>query len=580
MTDFKIESEFLIDGQPTKILSGAVHYFRIAPSQWQYTLEKLIEAGLNTVETYVPWNIHEPIEGIFNFSGQADLAKFIRLAAKLGLYVIVRPSPYICAEWEFGGFPTWLLTYSDMVVRTNTPCFMEKVSNYYHRLFKELVPLQFTHGGPILMMQVENEYGSFGNDKNYLRRIKSMMIDNGVNVPLFTSDGSWQQALEAGSLIDDGVFVTANFGSHVKENLQVLQDFFEQHHQQWPLMCMEFWDGWFNRWGDKIIKRDELDFKISLEDLINSKASFNLYMFRGGTNFGYYNGCSSRNEIDLPQITSYDYDAILHEDGTENKKFYVLKRALASKKQVVPQLINQDLPIVERSDKVYVFGVLDDLASVIQSDLPQNMEQLGTGYGYVLYKTTIVGHNQPEKLTLFNARDRAEVYLNQKLITTQYQETLGDPITADLKLDNDVAILIENMGRVNYGTRLLSTTQKKGLGGLIVDRHFHYQWQQWALDFNHLDQVDWSNHSSSYGPTLNRFKFDISKPVNTYLDCHEFGKGIVVVNGHHIGKYWSVGPSNQLYIPADFLQKGVNEIIVMETTSCEIKQLKLMSNGD
>ncbi|WP_125605327.1 glycoside hydrolase family 35 protein [Lapidilactobacillus bayanensis] len=582
MIDFKIGSEFLIDGQPIKLLSGAVHYFRIAPSQWRYTLEKMIEAGLNTVETYIPWNVHEPVEGKFNFSGQADLVKFIELAADLGLYVIVRPSPYICAEWEFGGFPAWLLRYPDMIVRTNTPRFIEKVAHYYQRLFKELVPLQFTHGGPILMMQVENEYGSFGNDKNYLRKIKSLMEENGVDVPLFTADGGWQQALQAGSLIEDDVLATANFGSHVAQNLQVLQSFFDQHHQKWPLMCMEFWDGWFNRWGDDVIKRDETDFEISLKELIDHQASFNLYMFRGGTNFAYYNGCSSRHEIDLPQITSYDYDAILHEDGTENDKFKVLQTALAANSQPrLPQLINQDLPTVQRTDQVRVFDVLAELTQPVVSDLPQSMENLGSGYGYVLYQTMLTGYDAEETLQLVDARDRVDVYLNQHLIATQYQATLGETITVELQTTNHVDLLIENMGRVNYGARLLSPIQRKGLGtGLIVDRHFHYQWRQWALDFCHLEKIDWTKHVCSYGPTLNRFKFELGELANTYLDCQDFGKGIVLVNGQNIGKYWSVGPKKRLYIPADFLKKGDNEIVVMETTACDVTTLNFMSNGD
>lgn len=574
MTDFKIGSEFLIDGQPTKLYSGAVHYFRIAPSQWRYTLEKMVEAGLNTVETYVPWNAHEPVEGQFDFSGQLNLAQFIQLAAELGLYVIVRPSPYICAEWEYGGFPAWLLKYPDMIVRTNTPRFIEKVANYYQRLFKELVPLQVTHGGPILMMQVENEYGSFGNDKDYLRKIKLLMEQNGVDVPLFTADGGWQQALESGSLIDDDVFVTANFGGHVDENYQALQSFFKQHHKDWPLMCMEFWDGWFNRWGDAVIKQDNADFKANLEALLTYQSSFNLYMFRGGTNFAYYNGTSSRDSIDLPQITSYDYDAILHEDGRENDKFATLKSILQSNRPVVAALTNEALPTVKRQNRVRVFDVLDQLTTPVTSALPQSMENLGSGYGYVLYRTTIVGHNQPEKLQLVDVRDRVDVYLNQRFVTTQYQATLGDEINTELQASNQVDLFVENIGRVNYGARLLSPTQRKGLStGMIVDRHFHYGWQQWALDFSDLTKLDWTKTDSHYGPTLNRFEFELAQPVNTYLDCHDFGKGIVLVNGHHIGRYWSIGPVERLYIPADFLLKGTNEIVVMETTAQDIETL-------
>lgn len=581
MTKFEIGSTFLINGQQTKLYSGAVHYFRIVPSQWRYTLEKMLEAGLNTVETYIPWNMHEPVEGQFDFEGQLDIQRFIELAAELGLNVIVRPSPYICAEWEFGGFPAWLLNYSDMTVRTNTPRFIEKVTHYYQRLFQELVPLQTTHGGPIIMMQVENEYGSFGNDKAYLRKIKSLMQENGVDVPLFTSDGGWLQALESGSLIEDDVFVAANFGGHVSQNLAVLKAFFKTHHKNWPVMCMEFWDGWFNRWGDEIIQRDESDFKVALADLIDAEASFNLYMFRGGTNFGFYNGCSSRNNIDLPQITSYDYDAILQEDGSENTKFNVLKSLLNSSLAATSSIHNQQLPSVAVSNQVRIVDVLDDLTTMAESSTPLSMEQLGSGYGYVFYRSTISGHDQSETLKLVDVADRASLYLNGQFMTTQYQNTLGEALTIDLGVQNRLEILVENMGRVNYGARLLSSTQSKGIRtGVMVDRHFHYGWQQWALDFTQLANIDWTQQTSQYGPTLNRFYLELDEPGNTYVNCVNYGKGIILVNGHNIGKYWSIGPSQKLYLPKDFLKKGQNEIIVMELTETKIQTLYFINNGD
>ncbi|MFV5782355.1 beta-galactosidase family protein [Pediococcus acidilactici] len=584
MLNFEIKDEFMINGKPFKFYSGAVHYFRIAPSQWEFTLKKMKAAGLNTVETYIPWNVHEPIENQFNFSGQYDIERFIKLAQQIGLYVIVRPSPYICAEWEFGGLPAWLLKYSDMVVRTNTPRFIEKVAKYYHELFKRLVPLQFTHGGPILMMQVENEYGSFGNDKSYLRTIEKLMKTNGVDVPLFTSDGSWEQALSAGSLIEDDVLVTANFGSHVKENLSALKKFLEKHHKNWPLMCMEFWDGWFNRWNEEIIKRDNESFKKDLGDLINAGASFNLYMFRGGSNWGFFNGCSSRYGKDLPQITSYDYDAVLHEDGTDNGKYQALCDLLKRKIAVDDTAIKLEiLPSVNVKRQVFLVDVLDELATKVSSNLPQTMENVGSGYGYIFYRTSLEGKYPTEKIRLVDVGDRIDIYLNKEKKTTLYQPNNFEEIDAKLtEKENLLELLVENVGRVNYSDRLLSPTQSKGIRtGIMVDRHFHYGWDQWGIDLQKVENVSWNKKSENkYGPTLNKFEFTLTKPVNTYIDCSNFGKGVVIVNGHNVGRYWDVGPTQSLYIPADFFKTGRNSLIVFETTDKYVNKINFIQSRE
>lgn len=310
MEKFEIREDFYLDGRKVKIISGGMHYFRVVPEYWRDRLEKLKALGCNTVETYIPWNLHEKEKGQFEFSGILDITRYVKTAQELGLMVILRPSPYICAEWEFGGLPYWLLKEDGMRLRCMYEPYLKHVREYYQELFKVIAPLQFTQGGPVIMMQVENEYGSFGNDKEYLRAIKRLMEENGAQVPLFTSDGAWDAALEAGSLIEDGVLATANFGSRSGENLDVLEAFFRRNGRRWPLMCMEFWDGWFNRWKEKIITRDPADLAMEVAELLK-RASINLYMFQGGTNFGFYNGCSARGYTDLPQITSYNYDAIL-----------------------------------------------------------------------------------------------------------------------------------------------------------------------------------------------------------------------------------------------------------------------------
>ena len=291
MSKFTVEEEFMLDRKPLKILSGAIHYFRVLPEDWEHSLYNLKALGFNAVETYVPWNFHETVEGEFDFSGTKDIKRFIHTAEAIGLYVIIRPSPYICAEWEFGGLPAWLLTKPNLRVRSRDPQFLEYVERYYDRLFEILTPLQIDHHGPILMMQVENEYGSYGEDKTYLSALARMMRDRGVTVPLFTSDGSWQQCLEAGSLAEADIIPTGNFGSKSQKRLDNLHKFHQQFGKTWPLMSMEFWDGWFNRWGDRIITRQSDELIDEIGEVLK-RGSINLYMFHGGTNFGFWDGCS------------------------------------------------------------------------------------------------------------------------------------------------------------------------------------------------------------------------------------------------------------------------------------------------
>lgn len=572
MSNFAIEKEFMLDGKPFKFLSGAIHYFRVAPEDWYHSLYNLKALGFNTVETYVPWNMHETKEGEFNFQGILDLEKFITTAEELGLFVIVRPSPYICAEWEFGGLPAWLLT-KDCRIRSSDEAFLQYVERYYDVLLPKLVPHQIDHGGSILMMQLENEYGSYGEDHDYLLKMKATMTKRGVSVPLFTSDGTWQATLKAGSLLEENVLATGNFGSKGAENFTELKAFHAEHGKEWPLMCMEFWDGWFNRWGEPIVQRDTEELVATLREVVQI-GSVNLYMFHGGTNFGFMNGCSARKNRDLPQITSYDYGAPLDEQGNPTEKYYRIKEMIHTE---FPQLIQTE-PLIKETiacggislvNKVSLFSVVEELSQKIVTNYPLTMEESGQAYGYMLYRTEMERDALKENYRLIDVSDRAQIYLNQEHLATQYQEEIGEKIEAhpDRSI-NQLDILVENMGRVNYGHKLLSETQKKGIRtGVMSDLHFVMNWRQYRLEFDRssIGNLDFSKPWFPKQPAFYRYQFDLQKTEDCFIDLSGFGKGIVFINGHHIGRFWEKGPVMTLYITKHFLHEGENEIIIFET---------------
>ena len=579
---FEIRDAFYLNGQPFKILSGAIHYFRIDPDDWYHSLFNLKALGFNTVETYVPWNAHEPHKGQFDFSGRLDIERFIQTAQSLGLYMIVRPSPFICAEWEFGGLPAWLLE-ENMRIRSSDPAFIKTVSQYYDRLLGILTRYQVDQGGPILMMQVENEYGSYGEDKTYLRAVRDLMKEKGVTCPLFTSDGPWRATLRAGTLIEDDVFVTGNFGSKASYNFSQMQEFFDEHGKKWPLMCMEFWDGWFTRWKEPVIHRDPEELAEAVHEVLEL-GSINLYMFHGGTNFGFMNGCSARGTLDLPQVTSYDYGALLDEQGNPTEKYYAIQKMMATYYPQYPQqepLIKECLPArtLSLTAKTGLFGNVHNLAQVETSLYPKRMEELGQHTGYLLYETDVEMDAPEERLRIIDGRDRAQVYVNDRHLATQYQTEIGKDllIAGDEKESVNLKILLENMGRVNYGHKLLADSQRKGIRtGVCVDLHFHLQWKQYPLELQDLSRLDFSKEWQENAPAFYRFDFRLDCVYDTYIDMMGYGKGAVLVNGHNLGRFWEVGPTTSLYVPHGFLKEGDNTIIVFETEGRYQETLQLV----
>lgn len=571
MAQFEIKEDFILNGEPMKILSGAIHYFRVHPDDWYHSLYNLKALGFNTVETYVPWNMHEPYEGEYHFDGMLDIERFLNIAQELGLYAIVRPSPYICAEWEFGGMPAWLLE-KDVRLRSSDSRYLEYVGRYYDHLIPKLLPHQLSEGGNVLMFQVENEYGSYGEDKEYLKQLSHMMLERGIKQPLFTSDGPWRATLRAGSLIDEDIFTTGNFGSKAKKNFDSMQSFFDEHGKKWPLMTMEFWDGWFNRYNEPIVTRETDELVDAVKEAMEL-GSINLYMFHGGTNFGFMNGCSARLQHDLPQVTSYDYGAPLDEQGNPTEKYYALQKMMneyfpeyETKEPLVKEsMAVSDIPL---TDKVSLFEVADDLVTPQRTKYPKTMEALGQNTGYTLYQTQIEKDtDDPERIRVVDARDRVHVYTNGNHVKTQYQEEIGEDI--NVKLDTeviDLTVLVENMGRVNYGHKFVAPTQRKGIrNGVAIDLHFATDWVQYPLSLEDVSAIDYTKDHHNNQPGFYKFTVDIDQPKDTFIDMEGFGKGVVFVNNHNVGRYWEVGPYLTLYVATGFLHSGENEIVVFET---------------
>lgn len=579
MSKFEIRDTFYLDGTPLKIISGAIHYFRILPQYWQDRLEKLKAMGCNTVETYVPWNAHEPQKGEFNFEGMLDVVNFIKLAQGLGLYVIVRPSPYICAEWEFGGLPAWLLAEDGMKLRANYQPFLNHVEEYYKVLLPLFTPFQIDNGGPIIMMQVENEYGYYANDLSYKEAMKSMMIQNGVTVPLVTSDGPTDESLNGGKL--PGVLPTGNFGSKTEERFKIL----EKHTEGGPLMCTEFWVGWFDHWGNGGHMTGNLEESVKDLDKMLELGHVNIYMFIGGTNFGFMNGSNYYDTL-TPDVTSYDYDALLTEDGQITEKYKRFQEVIGKytdlpEVEFTTKIERKEYGSIKVAEKVSLFAVIDDISEAIKSPYPQSMEKLGQSYGYILYRSNLNTEVSMESVKLWGANDRANILVNEKPIITLYDRELLEEhkVNVNFEKDAQIDILVENMGRVNFGPRM--ELQRKGIDQCVqINGHMHSNWEQYTLPLDNADKIDFTKEYKENTPAFYRFVFDVQETGDTFLDFEGWGKGCVFVNGFNIGRFWEIGPQKRLYIPAPLLKCGENEIVIFETEGKNKDFIQLKSEPD
>ena len=569
------DTDFLLDGSPFRVLSGALHYFRVHPGQWADRIRKARLMGLNTIETYVAWNAHAPTPDSFLLDGQLDLGRFLDLVAAEGMHAIVRPGPYICAEWTNGGLPAWLLSSSRGVIRRNDPTYMAAVAGYLDALAPVLVPRQVDRGGPVILVQVENEYGAYGSDKDYLRALAKLLRGIGITVPLTTVDQPMGSMLADGSLPE--LHATGSFGSQAPERLAALR----RHQPTGPLMCSEFWDGWFDSWGGHHHVRSAPDVAAELHALLQAGASVNIYMFHGGTNFGLTSGANDKGTY-APIITSYDYDAPLDEAGHPTAKYWALRDVIAKYAPVPAERPAASAPApafaVPVTQVAPLWTVLGQLGTWHAGDEPVSADELGQVQGFTLYQAEIGGPGGDEAvlppaqpvLSVGEVRDRAQVFLNRQPVGVLARDHHDRALTLPAGARGTLELLVEDQGRVDYGPRI---GEPKGLmGPVTVDGVPVRGWRVMPLPVDELAPVTSALRAlpavtadrGVAGPAFARATFDLPSPADLFLSTAGLGKGIAWLNGFCLGRYWSRGPQRTLYAPAPVTRRDGNELILLE----------------
>jgi len=568
-------SEFLLDGKPFQIIGGEMHPARIPAEYWQHRIQMAKALGCNTIAAYIFWNYHEPAEGKFEFStGNHNIADFIKIAQKEGLWVLLRPGPYVCAEWEFGGIPPYLLRYPDLKIRCMDQRYMKAAERFIGELAKQVKPLLITNGGPVIMVQIENEYGSFANDREYLHELKKIWIRNGIDVPFYTADGPTTYMLEAGSL--PGCAVGLDPGSR-PEHFELAT----KMNPGVPVFSSETYPGWLTHWGEKWARPDTAGLLKEVKFLMDNKKSFNLYVIHGGTNFGFTAGANSGGKGYQPDLTSYDYDAPIGEQGLPTPKYYALRKLIGSYLPAGKELPQIPVPVnaIETPEiqmSVHA-SVWNSLPLPVRSVQPGTFESYGQDYGFILYRTSLIGHKKG-KLTVIDLHDYATVFLNGKFIGTLNRmegiNTIEIP-ASDEKIPV-LEILVEGMGRINFAHAMID---RKGITDrVILNGMTLMNWEVFLLpmDNGFMGSLKPAPAATDKPGWFFRGTLHLEKPVDTFIDMSAYKKGIVWVNGHNLGRYWDIGPQKRLYCPAPWLKEGKNEIMIFDLLQTEAKPVKGM----
>lgn len=577
------KGQFQLDGKPYQILSGEMHYPRVPRAYWHDRFRKARAMGLNTITTYVFWNLHEPRPGVYDFAGQNDVAEYIREAQEEGLNVILRPGPYVCAEWELGGYPSWLLKDRDLTLRSMDPKYLAAMNEWFVRLAKELSPLLLHNGGPIIAVQVENEYGSFGDDHAYMKAVKDALLKSGLaasDTLLYTADGPEQ--VPNGSLPELPAVI--NFGTgDAKQGFETLKKF----RPDGPFMNGEYWAGWFDHWGEHHHSTAVAANAAEYEWMLEQGYSVSMYMFHGGTSFGFMNGANSNGTNYEPDTTSYDYDAPLNESGQPTPKFMAFREAITrvsgkTPPAIPPSIPAQTYPISSRSESASLWK---NLPAPVESDKLLTMEDLDQAYGYVLYRTQIA-NGAAGQLTINGLHDYAQIYVDRKLVGT-LDRRLGQsslslpPILGKATLD----ILVENSGRVNF-TKVIRGERKGITGSVSIGGKQPGHWQIYGLPLSDLSKVHFTKGACE-GPCFCRYELTAQtsasagvSPADTFLDTHGLSKGMAFLNGQPLGRFWSVGPEFTIYAPGPWLHAGANEIVLFDLQGNAKETLKTTDHAD
>lgn len=559
--------EFLLNGKPYIIRAAELHYPRIPREYWEHRIQLSKAMGMNTVCIYLFWNIHEQKPGVYDFTGQNDVAEFVRLVQKNGMYCIVRPGPYVCAEWDMGGLPWWLLKKKDLDVRTlKDSYFMDRTKLFLTQAAKQLAPYQIQNGGNIIMVQVENEYASFGGEQAYMEATRDAVRAAGFDkAQLFRCD--WSSNFNKYKL--DGVATALNFGagSNIENQFKSFQEIYPTS----PLMCSEYWSGWFDHWGRPHETRSINSFIGSMKDMMDRKISFSLYMAHGGTTFGQWGGANAPPYSAM--ATSYDYNAPIGEQGNTTDKFFavrdLLKNYLLPGETLaeIPKPVSQIITIPKFALKESA-ALFDNLPLAKKSETIQPMENFDQGWGRILYRTTLPASASKRKLLITELHDWATVFINGKQIA-KLDRRKGDNsvILPELKTDSRLDILVEATGRVNYGKAIID---RKGITEKVevVDGNFVTELKNWLVynfpvDYKFQSSKKYKTGSIT-GPGWHKGTFNLAKTGDTFLDVSTWGKGMVWVNGYNMGRFWKIGPQQTLYIPGTWLKKGSNEIIILD----------------